>query len=111
MHKFYALLMNSNTIYHRWLRHLSGRSYVKLRVQTDSLKVASAIQEGLKRRSNSALMRRILQRLSRFHHWSICRIPREENRKVDRLVKLAHLNSQGLQVFEVSPFGEKGYVM
>ncbi|KAK5770808.1 hypothetical protein PVK06_046963 [Gossypium arboreum] len=78
---------------------------------TNSLEVVSAIQEGFKIGSNSTLIRRTLQRLSEFHHWSICHIPREENQKADRLVKLAHLDGQGLQVFEVFPFKEMGYMM
>ncbi|MBA0751592.1 hypothetical protein Gogos_000507 [Gossypium gossypioides] len=77
---------------------------------TDSLEMAFAIQEGFKRGSNSTLIRRTLQRLSRFHHWSICHIPREENQKANRLVKLDHLDGQGLQVFEVFPFKEMGYM-
>lgn len=80
-------------------------------VQTNSFKVSSTIQEGLKGGSNYALVKRILQRFSRFQHWSICNIPKEENQEVDRLVKLTHLDSQGLQVFEVSPLEEMGYMM
>ncbi|MBA0764886.1 hypothetical protein Gotri_014167 [Gossypium trilobum] len=60
---------------------------------------------------NPALIRRILQLFSQFQHWSIFYIPREENEEADRLVKLTHLDSQGLQVFEVSSFGGVGYVM
>ncbi|MBA0574889.1 hypothetical protein Golob_027872, partial [Gossypium lobatum] len=60
---------------------LIDRGYDNVLVQTDSLEVATA---------------------------SICHIPREENQEADRLVKLTHLDSQGLQVFEVSPFGETG---
>ncbi|MFQ6647571.1 hypothetical protein Gotur_021695 [Gossypium turneri] len=58
-----------------------------------NLEVATAIQEGLTGGSNSALVKKILQR------------------EADRLVKLTHLDTQGLQVFELSPFGGKGYVM
>ncbi|MBA0665853.1 hypothetical protein Goklo_002325, partial [Gossypium klotzschianum] len=54
------------------------------------LEVATAIQEGLTGGSNSALVKKILQR------------------EVDRLVKLTHLDTQGLQVFELSPFGGIG---
>ncbi|MBA0734574.1 hypothetical protein Gogos_018474, partial [Gossypium gossypioides] len=43
-----------------------------------------------------------------YDKWSICHIPREENQEVDSLVKLAHVGSQGLQVFEVSSYGELG---
>ncbi|MFQ6622986.1 hypothetical protein Gotur_002005 [Gossypium turneri] len=35
----------------------------------------------------------------------------EENQEADSLVKLAHVGSQGLQVFEVSLYGELGYLM
>ncbi|MBA0635206.1 hypothetical protein Godav_025155, partial [Gossypium davidsonii] len=41
----------------------------------------------------------ILQRFSRFQHWSVCHIPREENQEVDKLTKSAQLDCQGLQVF------------
>ncbi|MBA0585378.1 hypothetical protein Gorai_016158, partial [Gossypium raimondii] len=68
---------------------------------TDGLEVVIAIQEGLTEGFNPALIRRILQLFSQFQHWSIFHIPREENEEVDRLVKLTHLDSQGLQVFEV----------
>ncbi|MBA0760358.1 hypothetical protein Gotri_023107, partial [Gossypium trilobum] len=46
-----------------------------------------------------------------YDKWSICHIPREENQEADSLVKLAHVGSQGLQVFEVSPYRELGYLM
>ncbi|MBA0764605.1 hypothetical protein Gotri_013937, partial [Gossypium trilobum] len=71
-----------------------------VRDQTDSLEVATAIQEGLIGGSNSTLIRRILQRFSQFQHWRICHIPREENHEDDRLVKLAYLDSERLQNFE-----------
>ncbi|MBA0755076.1 hypothetical protein Gogos_021105, partial [Gossypium gossypioides] len=47
--------------------------------------------------SNLALIKRILQLLSRIQHWSMCHILREENQETNRLAKLAHMNSQGLQ--------------
>ncbi|MFQ6642958.1 hypothetical protein Gotur_017798, partial [Gossypium turneri] len=65
--------------------------------------MASAIQEITSHRPTTTLIRRILQLLSQTQYWSICHIPREENKKVDRLTKLAHINKQGLQIFEISP--------
>ncbi|KAG8474002.1 hypothetical protein CXB51_033779 [Gossypium anomalum] len=35
----------------------------------------------------------------------------EENQEADSLAKLAHLESQRLQVFEMSPFGDLGFSM
>ncbi|MBA0630138.1 hypothetical protein Godav_002265 [Gossypium davidsonii] len=47
--------------------------------EVDLLEVATAIQEGLTGGSNSALVKKILQRVPRFNYWSICHIPREVN--------------------------------
>ncbi|MBA0752555.1 hypothetical protein Gogos_001381, partial [Gossypium gossypioides] len=57
------------------------------------VKVVNARNERLTGGSNSALMRRILQRFSRFQQWNIYHISREGNRETDRLVKLVHLDS------------------
>ncbi|KAK5840709.1 hypothetical protein PVK06_009612 [Gossypium arboreum] len=90
---------------------LINRSYGNVLVQTDSLEVAIAIEERLRRGFNPALIRRIIQLFSRIQHWSIFHIPRDKNQEADSVVKLAHLDSQGLQVFEVSLFGRVSYVM
>ncbi|MBA0829460.1 hypothetical protein Goarm_014065, partial [Gossypium armourianum] len=73
---------------------------------TDNLEVVTAIQESLTEGSNLGLIKRILQLLFQICHWNICHIPREENQKADRLAKLAHLDSQGLCIFEISSFGD-----
>ncbi|MBA0799734.1 hypothetical protein Gohar_010230, partial [Gossypium harknessii] len=73
---------------------------------TDNLEVVTAIQESLTEGSNLGLIRRILQLLFQICHWNIYHIPREENQKADRLAKLAHLDSQGLCIFEISSFGD-----
>ncbi|MBA0560008.1 hypothetical protein Golob_016936 [Gossypium lobatum] len=44
-------------------------------IQTDSLKAAIAIQEGASRISNSTLLRRIEQILTKVKQWKIQHIP------------------------------------
>ncbi|MBA0733286.1 hypothetical protein Gogos_017319, partial [Gossypium gossypioides] len=74
-------------------------------IQIDSLEVVMAIQESFTGGTNTTLIRRILQLLSQISHWNIYYIPKAENQKADRLVKMAHSGSQGLQMFGRPPFG------
>ncbi|MBA0707164.1 hypothetical protein Golax_019238, partial [Gossypium laxum] len=67
-----------------------------------------AIWESSTGEANTALIRRILQLLSQISHWNIYYIPRAENQKVDKIVKMAHSRSQDLRMFGRPPFGELG---
>ncbi|MBA0785246.1 hypothetical protein Gotri_000153, partial [Gossypium trilobum] len=53
--------------------------------EVDNLETVKAFQENPIGRSNSTLIRRILQVLSRFESWSISHIPIKDNQEADSL--------------------------
>ncbi|MBA0863273.1 hypothetical protein Goshw_018898, partial [Gossypium schwendimanii] len=77
-------------------------------IHSNSIEVVMAIQESSTGRSNTALIRRILQLLSQTSHWNIYNIPREENQEADNLAKFAHSGRQGLRMFGKPSCGELG---
>ncbi|MBA0773184.1 hypothetical protein Gotri_008479 [Gossypium trilobum] len=75
---------------------LHNKCWDKVSIQIDSVEVIQAIQVAFSRTSNSALIRRIQQLLSKMDQWEMPHIPREENTKVDRIVKLAFNKNDGM---------------
>ncbi|MBA0845541.1 hypothetical protein Goarm_023374, partial [Gossypium armourianum] len=69
---------------------LIDRGYDHILIHVDNLETIRAFQENPIGRSNSTLIRRILQVMSRFESWSISHIPIKDNQEADSLVKLAH---------------------
>ncbi|MBA0761776.1 hypothetical protein Gotri_024370 [Gossypium trilobum] len=63
--------------------------YDNVFIQTDNLEAVKAIQEMPSNGSNSVLIRRIHQLLTRIGHRHIRHFSREDNQDADRLVKLA----------------------
>ncbi|MBA0583846.1 hypothetical protein Gorai_014689, partial [Gossypium raimondii] len=63
-------------------------------IQSNSLEVVITIQQSSAEGSNKALIKKILQLLSRISNWNIYYILRANS-----LAKLAHSRSQGLQMF------------
>ncbi|MBA0796650.1 hypothetical protein Gohar_007399, partial [Gossypium harknessii] len=73
---------------------LIERGYDKVLIQSDCLEAVIAIQTNSLERSNSALISRIHQMLSRFKQLNIRHTFREDNKETDRL---------NLLLFEISP--------
>ncbi|MBA0715979.1 hypothetical protein Golax_014850, partial [Gossypium laxum] len=69
------------------LKLILDRGFKRILIQKDSLEVAFAIQEGAFRISNTTLLRRIKQILTKVKQQMIQHIPREENTIADSLVK------------------------
>ncbi|KAK5792155.1 hypothetical protein PVK06_033269 [Gossypium arboreum] len=85
------------------LNLILNRSFEKVVIQTDSIEVVNAIQEGYSRTSNFALVRRILIILKALNQWRIQHIPREENLIADSLAKSVHSKRLGLRLIEDPP--------
>ncbi|MFQ6662329.1 hypothetical protein Gotur_030194 [Gossypium turneri] len=62
--------------------------FQKVIIWTDNLEVVNLIHEGVRKGSNSTLVRRIVLFLKLFSHWNLQDIPREENKIADKIVKL-----------------------
>ncbi|MBA0794645.1 hypothetical protein Gohar_018954 [Gossypium harknessii] len=77
--------------------------YDNVFIQTDNLEAVKAIKEMPSNGSNSALIRRIHQLLTRIGHRHIRHFSREDNQDADRLVKLAQHRTYDLCLYEVSP--------
>lgn len=77
-------------------------------IQSDSLEVVITIQESSVGGSNKALIKKILQLLSRISNWNIYYILRAKNQEANSLANLAHSRSQGLQMFGKPSYRELG---
>ncbi|KAH1091287.1 hypothetical protein J1N35_018544 [Gossypium stocksii] len=87
------------------LKLLLEWNYNNALIQTNSIEAINAIQDQVPNGSDSALVRRIHQLLSKIEHWIIRHIPREDNKKADGITKLVQERRKGLQAFEVSLLG------
>ncbi|KAK5839190.1 hypothetical protein PVK06_007960 [Gossypium arboreum] len=71
------------------LKLIQWRGHDNVIIHSDSLEVVKAIHENDSKKPTSALLRRIHQILSQERQWIIRHIPREENKSVDYLAKIA----------------------
>ncbi|KAH1038796.1 hypothetical protein J1N35_040539 [Gossypium stocksii] len=85
------------------LKLILDRRSERILIQTDGLKVANAIQEGVFSISNSTSLRRIHQTLIKVKQWKIQHIPRKENTLADSIVKTICDRKLGLKLFEDPP--------
>ncbi|MBA0712745.1 hypothetical protein Golax_011823 [Gossypium laxum] len=69
------------------------------------MEAINAIQDQVPNGSDSVLVKRIHQLLSKIEHWIIQHIPREDNKEADEITKLVQERREGLQVFKASPLG------
>ncbi|MBA0811377.1 hypothetical protein Gohar_003280 [Gossypium harknessii] len=67
---------------------LQDRDFNKIFIHTNSLEVVHALQRSVSANSNSALVRRIQQRLRDFEHWVVRHISRGANIIADQIAKM-----------------------
>ncbi|MBA0607395.1 hypothetical protein Godav_019703 [Gossypium davidsonii] len=85
------------------IKLILDRRFERILIQIDSLEAMNTIQEGVFRISNSTLLRRIHQFLTKVKQWKIQHIPREQNTVADSLVKMICDRKPGLRLFEDPP--------
>ncbi|MBA0723691.1 hypothetical protein Golax_004251 [Gossypium laxum] len=81
---------------------LEDRDFNKISIHTNSLEVVHALQRSVSANSNSALVRRIQQRLRNFEHWVVRHVPREANIITDRIAKMVVVDMEGVNVLAIT---------
>ncbi|KAK5794483.1 hypothetical protein PVK06_035712 [Gossypium arboreum] len=70
----------------------------------DNLEAFEALQDSNSRSSCSALVKRIRQLLDIVRSWRLDHIPRDGNKEVDQMAKMAFRREEELQLFVENPF-------
>ncbi|MBA0876273.1 hypothetical protein Goshw_011041 [Gossypium schwendimanii] len=81
---------------------LQDRDFNKISIHTNSLEDVHALQRSVSANSNSALVRRIQQRLRNFEHWVVRHVSREANIITDRIAKMVVVDMEGVNVLAIT---------